>query len=163
MTTRAKKSAGVRPTTKKKPFVRAKHAGKLAPKANAKTGEKVYAQRSDKGAPASVAIERLPMPHKAVARALDAMIRKVVPGAQGVVKWGNAVYAVNGQSFTTIYQTKAGMNLALPAALIDDPAGLLEGTGKTMRHIKMPDATSVNRPAVHRLVRAAAKVGMKGM
>lgn len=147
----------------KKKFVRAKHAGRLAPKVDPKTGEKMYGARSDKGAPASVAIERLPMPHKAVARALDAMIRRVVPGATGTVKWGNAVYAVNGRSFTTIYQTKAGMNLALPGVGLDDPAGLLEGTGKTMRHVKFTDEKSVKRAPVHDLVRRSAKVGMKGM
>ncbi len=40
-------------------------------------------------------------------------------------------------------------------ASLDDPAGLLEGTGKGLRHIKLRAASDVTRPAVTELLRAA--------
>ncbi|MGB7136355.1 MAG: DUF1801 domain-containing protein [Acidobacteriaceae bacterium] len=40
-------------------------------------------------------------------------------------------------------------------AALPDPARLLEGTGKHMRHVKLRPATPTNAPALHRLIEAA--------
>jgi hypothetical protein len=40
-------------------------------------------------------------------------------------------------------------------ALLPDPSGLLEGTGKTFRHIKIRSATDFENPAVHAMLKAA--------
>jgi len=40
-------------------------------------------------------------------------------------------------------------------AMLDDPAGLLEGTGKRMRHVKVRWAQQVNAVALSDLIRAA--------
>jgi hypothetical protein len=54
-------------------------------------------------------------------------------------------------------------------ALLDDPAGLLEGTGKRMRHVKLRRAQQVNAAALSELIAAAYRghpaapwVGMTG-
>ena len=41
------------------------------------------------------------------------------------------------------------------AGPLADPSGLLEGTGKNLRHIKLLDAASVKRPAIAALLREA--------
>lgn len=148
---------------KSKPFVRAKHAGKLAPKVNTKTGDKTYAVRGDLNKPGIVAIERLPEPHRSVALAAHKVIMKLVPGAESVVKWGNACYYLDGKGFASLYQTKAGVNLALPGASLPDPEGLLEGTGKSMRHVKLRDPAQAKSPAVAALIRAGLKIGFEKM
>ena len=40
-------------------------------------------------------------------------------------------------------------------AALDDPAGLLEGAGKRMRHVKVRWAQQVNAPALSELIGAA--------
>ena len=40
---------------------------------------------------------------------------------------------------------------------LPDPEGLLEGTGKRFRHVKLASAAEVDRPALRRLVHAATK------
>ncbi len=40
-------------------------------------------------------------------------------------------------------------------AILPDPEGLLEGTGKRLRHVKISDATLVARPAIRALFAAA--------
>jgi hypothetical protein len=40
-------------------------------------------------------------------------------------------------------------------AALDDPAGLLEGTGKRLRHIKIRDVAASRNPAIGALLRAA--------
>ena len=40
-------------------------------------------------------------------------------------------------------------------AMLDDPAGLLEGTGKRMRHVKLRWAQQVNAVALRELIAAA--------
>jgi hypothetical protein len=40
-------------------------------------------------------------------------------------------------------------------ASLPDPAGLLEGTGRFMRHVKLRSGTDVNAEALHRLIEIA--------
>jgi hypothetical protein len=42
-----------------------------------------------------------------------------------------------------------------PGAQLEDPAGLLEGTGKYMRHVKLRPGTEVDREALAALIQAA--------
>jgi len=50
------------------------------------------------------------------------------------------------------------VNLLFPRGVdLKDPRGLLEGSGKAMRHVKMLSATDVERPGVRALIRQAKK------
>lgn len=123
--------------------------------------------RKDLGQHGSVAIARLPAEKRRIAEAMDRVIREVVPGCDSVVKWGNACYWVLRLSQTNLFaaliETKAGINLALPGSALADPDGLLEGTGKVMRHVKLKSIEDVRRAGVANLIRLAAEVGIKGM
>lgn len=145
------------------PFVKAKALGNAKQKADPRTGKVVIAKRSDLGEPGSVAIDRLPEPHRTIARAADAMICNTVKGATSVVKWGNACYYQDGRAFATLYQTKRGVNLGIPGAMIDDPEKLLEGEGKSMRHIKLHDEKLAGSTAVAKLVEQAVRIGFDRM
>ena len=148
------KKKGAKKAAAPKRFVKAKAAAKA-------TGPDGV--RADKGAEASVAIERMAEPQRAIARAADKLIRKTVPGTTGVVKWGNPVYQSAGRSFCALMETKSGVNLALPGMKLADPEKLLEGTGKAMRHVKLHNLEAVKRAAVAELVRGAAEVGLERM
>src|SRR5690348_917187 len=88
-------------------------------------------------------------------RALDALIRKAAPDLAASMKWGNPTYH-NGRNVCAIIAHDGYINLQIWAgASIDDPHGLLVGTGKTMRHIKIVPGGPLNRRAVAAIVRAA--------
>jgi len=44
-------------------------------------------------------------------------------------------------------------------AEMDDPDGVLEGSGKGMRHVKLREPKDANNPALKRLIRQAFKMG----
>jgi hypothetical protein len=46
---------------------------------------------------------------------------------------------------------------------LPDPDGLLEGTGKKARHVKIRSAQDVDRPAVRTLIEASARATKAGM
>ena len=52
---------------------------------------------------------------------------------------------------------KAGVNLGLPNGVdLPDPAGLLQGTGKRHRHVRLTAPADIERPEVLALLRASA-------
>jgi hypothetical protein len=55
----------------------------------------------------------------------------------------------------------------LRGAVLPDPEGLLEGTGKSVRHVKVRTTADVKKPALKKLIVEAAKLNkkkpMKGM
>jgi len=83
-------------------------------------------------------IESLDKPVAALAKELRRIIRKALPDATEDIKWGIPVYEQHGlicairpaRDYIALQFYSAGTSL-------DDPLGLLEGTGKNMRHIKI--------------------------
>ncbi len=136
-------------------------AAKLTPAARG--GGPPGSARADFKQPGKVAIDRMPEPHRSIARAVDRAIRAAVPGATSIVKWGNACYYHNDRAFAALMATKASVNLALPGTLIPDPSKLLEGTGGVMRHVKLRDVAAAKSEPVRKLIVAAAKVGLDRM
>ena len=52
-----------------------------------------------------------------------------------------------------IMPLKAGVNLGFPrGAGLPDPSGLLSGTGKHARHIRLSEPSDVDNPALHTLL-----------
>jgi hypothetical protein len=49
----------------------------------------------------------------------------------------------------------------LRGAALPDPEGLLEGTGKSVRHVKVRTVADVKRPALKKLVVEAAKLNRR--
>jgi hypothetical protein len=121
------------------------------------------APRSDLNQPGEFAINRFPEPHRSIARAADAAIRSAVPGSAAVVKWGNPCYFLDGECIAVLYKTKASVNLGLAGATLKDPQRLLEGTGRSMRHVKLKSPELASSPAVADLIRGSAAIGLHRM
>lgn len=72
----------------------------------------------------------------------------------------NVVYSYTGKYMQTavyIAPFKAHVNLGFfKGADLPDPAGLLEGTGKNLRHVKLHAPPDVTQPAVQALIQAAS-------
>lgn len=62
------------------------------------------------------------------------------------------------EHFCWIQPNKAHVNLGFNyGAELPDPEGLLEGTGKLFRHIKIKSIADLERPGVRRLIEKACK------
>jgi hypothetical protein len=97
---------------------------------------------------------------QAIERALRATIRDAVPDAVEQVDFGNRLIAfgrstkMRGLLFAIIAH-KAHVNLQLAdGALLADPLGLVEGTGKRIRHVKIRTVEDASSPAVRGLIAA---------
>jgi hypothetical protein len=122
-------------------------------------------------APIEADVERLLAEHspelQAIERALRGTIRRAYPEAIEQVDFGNKLIAfgrsmkMRGLLFAIIAH-KSHVNLQLADGLeLPDPAGLVEGTGKRIRHVKIRSVAEASSPAVLALIQAqlAARPG----
>ncbi len=132
-------------------------------KARAKTGQKEHRTRTDLGAPVEVAINRMPEPIRSIAWAVDGAIRKISKKTDTKVSWGHASYVVDGHDLFAIGECKDRVNLYVGnGTSLPDPDGVLEGTGKAMRHIKVRSVEQAKSAAVTRVLKAAVKAAKAG-
>ena len=69
---------------------------------------------------------------------------------------GHPTACVDDAAFGYVNAFSAHVNVGFfYGAMLDDPAGLLEGTGKRMRHVKLRRAEEVNTAALTELITAA--------
>jgi hypothetical protein len=99
-----------------------------------------------------------------MARAGRRLVQTVMPDVVETV-WldqGTASYGVGPKKMSEhfVYFTFAKTHLGFGfyyGADLKDPSGLLEGTGKSMRHVKITSVEDLARPAFKALVLAASK------
>ncbi len=95
----------------------------------------------------------------ALANKARSLVLAVMPGAIGIVwprqkiaSWGTGPKKLT-EHFCYVSFAKAHMNLGFYyGSELADPDGLLEGSGKLMRHIKVRDAKQLAAPAVRALI-----------
>lgn len=100
---------------------------------------------------------------EATGRAARALLAGVMPGITEVA-WARQKtigYGVGpkkmSEHFCYIGLHKAHVNLGFfYGADLDDPKGLLEGTGKALRHIKLTSPKDLERPGLKQLVKQAS-------
>jgi hypothetical protein len=69
---------------------------------------------------------------------------------------GHPTACVGDAAFGYVNAFRAHVNVGFFfGAMLDDPGGLLEGTGKRMRHVKLRPAQHVNAVALRELIAAA--------
>lgn len=82
-------------------------------------------------------VDRQPPDTAAVLRALRAHLQTAHPHLDERVKWSHPWYVGRSDiAYLSVGSDYARLGLCY-GALIDDPSGLIEGTGKAMRHIKI--------------------------
>jgi hypothetical protein len=89
------------------------------------------------------------------------LVFEIIPGAveqidssAGMIAYGTG--AKMGDIICTIHPYKTTVNLGLYRAVeLPDPQGILEGTGKLHRHVKLRTVADIQRPAVRELLLAA--------
>jgi hypothetical protein len=93
-----------------------------------------------------------------IARAVRALVMERMPGVVEWIDTGNGLGAYGTEKkmsalLFAIIPHKGHVNLQFADGVeLDDPDGLVEGTGKRIRHVKFRSLEDVKRPAAHRLV-----------
>ncbi|HEX5579358.1 MAG TPA: DUF1801 domain-containing protein, partial [Candidatus Limnocylindria bacterium] len=108
------------------------------------------------------ALERTTDDGRAAADAIRALIRRVDPQVvevvwphQGTVGWGVGPKKMSEHyAYLAVHATHVNLGFYRGASL-PDPAGLLTGTGKAMRHIPINRPADVERPEIAELLKAA--------
>jgi hypothetical protein len=107
-------------------------------------------------------VDAKPAELRDVAEKLRKLIKKTVKGTkESVNPWKIPTFESNGpMCFFTVgkYHVTFGF---LRGTSLPDPAGLLEGTGKNLRHVKLRTAEDVSEPALKKLIDAAARLNKK--
>jgi hypothetical protein len=97
-----------------------------------------------------------------VAQDLRKLMRKTVSGIKETVNpWKLPTFESNGpMCYFSIASEHITLGFLRGTAL-PDPAKLLEGTGKSLRHVKLRTAADVKKPALKKLIQAAARLNKK--
>lgn len=94
---------------------------------------------------------------KDVVAAVRRLVEKTVPAAvEAINPWGIPVFEVNGTlCFLMVGKQHVSLGFAQGTSLAD-PAKLLEGSGKNVRHVKLRTADQVGNPHLENLLIEAA-------
>lgn len=102
-------------------------------------------------------IEAAPENQKQILYALRNLIFEVVPNVKEDFKWSQPVYALE-KNFAYLKSNKQHVNLGFFSFdKIEDSNGLLEGTGKSMRHIKISSMSDINADVLKKMIAQSAK------
>ena len=93
-----------------------------------------------------------------VVQSLVNLVYEAVPEAKGSIKWSQPVFESDGP-FCYIKPAKNHVNLGFWWGVkLDDPEGLLQGTGEKMRHIKISGPEDINAGKLIPYVRQSAEM-----
>ena len=91
-------------------------------------------------------------------RVVDATVRATAKGLPRVVKWNNQWVAGNDLILCYgSFSQHVGIEFWRGSTVLD-PTGLLEGTGKNLRHVKIRTTAEARSPALKRLIQAAIEL-----
>jgi len=95
--------------------------------------------------------------NQTIIRALRRLVKSAEPQLIESVKWGNGCWLAGTEPVAYVYSDAACVQFGfLTGSSLTDPAGLLEGTGRYVRHIKVRKAGDIDRAAFGALLRQAA-------
>lgn len=85
---------------------------------------------------------------------IQQIIRDTVPGTTGAIKWGFPVFA-NEKDYAYLRFSKKHITLGFyNIDRIEDPGNKLEGTGKTMRHIKIRKQEDIDKDLISKWLKS---------
>lgn len=97
-----------------------------------------------------------PASQQATLTALRRLVISLESGIAEEIKWGRPCYSTNRGLFCYMQSTKNHAALGFQqGASLNDPEGILEGTGKDMRHVKFKDGAKFNEAVVAALLEQA--------
>jgi hypothetical protein len=99
---------------------------------------------------------------KDVVKGLRALVKKAIAGCEEYVNpWKIPSFDSDGTVCGFMTGKEHVTFIFLRGAALPDPEGLLEGTGKSVRHVKVRTVADVKRPALKKLIVEAAKLNKR--
>ena len=96
--------------------------------------------------------------NQTIIRALRRFVKSVEPGLSEAVKWGNGCWVGAGGPVAYVYSATGYVQFGFfNGSSLKDPKGLLEGTGKFVRHAKVRDVAGIDERAFAALLKQAAR------
>lgn len=96
-----------------------------------------------------------------IIKEIRSIIGEYAPNSTETIKWAQPVYEEEGP-FAFIKAFKKNVNFGFWRGVqLDDPRGLLQGTGEKMRHIKVFSVNEIDRDAFGALVGQAVELNRK--
>jgi len=131
---------------------------KKAPPARSTAGP-----RADFGKPIDGFFAKQPPQLRLILEELRNLVEEAAPAARSSIKWGMPFYTLAGKPVCALAAFKAHVNLILagPDGTFADPDRLLEGDGKTGRHLKLRTPDQIPRAAVRGWLAAAAALARR--
>jgi len=123
-----------------------------------------FGPRADFGKPVDGFFTKQPPHLRAILDELRKLVHEAAPDATAALKWGMPFYTVGGKDMMcALAGFKAHVNLILsgPPDTFADPDGILEGGGKTGRHLKLRSLDELPCARVRGWLRAAADLARK--
>ena len=97
-----------------------------------------------------------------VAQGLRQLMKKTVPGVgESVNPWKIPTFDSNGPMCMFMIGKNHVTFVFLRGRSLPDPTGLLEGTGKNLRHVKLRKPEDLREPALKKLIHEAARLNKK--
>ncbi len=94
-----------------------------------------------------------PEPQQTIVRRLRDVMAEVAPELEQSVKWGVPVYRRGRDNLFSFVPHRQHVNLQIfNGAVLDDRRRLLEGTGKSLRHVKLRQPADVEREGLKQLL-----------
>jgi hypothetical protein len=102
----------------------------------------------------------VPDPLGATIQRLIALVRRAAPGHDEILFRGAPSFCLEGEPFCYLVGYARHVNLGFcDGAALSDPAGLLRGRGKYMRHVRLgPEGTFPTAAVVHLVAQSARRV-----
>ena len=103
-----------------------------------------------------------PPRNKTIIRALRKFVKRVAPGLEESVKWGNGCWVGSDGPVAYVYSATGYVQLGFfRGSALKDPKRLLEGEGRCVRHVKVRSVPGIDEAAFAALLRQAARPGKK--
>lgn len=129
-------------------------------KSSARRRAKAKAKGSSRDASPAVDafVQELPPPQRALAEQLRELVFHTVPGAGESIKWKMPVFEHHGLlCYIAAHKGHLRFGFYQQGTRLNDPDGLLEGSGKSMRHVKIREPSDI-KPIFGDWLREAAAI-----
>ena len=95
-------------------------------------------------------INQQPSPQKETCQSLRSLIQKTLPGVKEEMKWGAPVFG-EGKFYIGSFKDHVNLGFSI-VGLSKEEIALFEGSGKTMRHIKVDKPENIDEKRIVELL-----------
>lgn len=100
-------------------------------------------------------IEKQKSPHKEIIQKVRKIFKKTLPSFEEKMVWG-CVTVAGGKFYIAAMKNRVHVGFAING-LNKEEIGLFEGSGKTMRHIKIPSLKDIDEEKLVKLIKIVDK------